>query len=102
MCRGMHMQLHASYAEAWLCEHRVLQNLRKNKDIVITKPDKGNGVVMLDWKLYNNTIQKIIADTSKFKKLNEDHTILHKLKQKNFFYKNEYNKLHSGSAPAHI
>ena len=25
-----------------LRQHRVLQNLRKNKDIVITKPDKGN------------------------------------------------------------
>ena len=26
----------------------VLQNHRKNKDIVITKPDQGNGVVILD------------------------------------------------------
>ena len=33
------------------CQHCVLQNLRKNKDIVITKPDKGNGVVILDQKL---------------------------------------------------
>ena len=31
-----------------LRQHRVLRNLRKNKDIVITKPDKGNGVVILD------------------------------------------------------
>ena len=38
------------------------------------KPDKGNGVVILDWKLYDNAIQKIISDTSKFKKLNEDPT----------------------------
>ena len=30
-----------------LRQHRVLRNLRKNKDIVITKPDKGNGVVVL-------------------------------------------------------
>ena len=34
-----------------LRQHRVLRNLRKNKDIVITKPDKGNGVVILDQKL---------------------------------------------------
>ena len=39
------------------------------------KPDKGNGVVILDWKLYNTTIQEIIADTSKFEKLNEDPTL---------------------------
>ena len=36
---------------------RVLRNLRKNKDIVITKPDKGNGVVILDRKLYSNAIE---------------------------------------------
>ena len=49
-----------------LRQHRVLRNLRKNKDIVITKPDKGNGVVILDQKLYNSTIQKIISDNSQF------------------------------------
>ena len=38
----------------------ILRNLTKNKDIVITKPDKGNGVVILDRKLYNNTIEEII------------------------------------------
>ena len=34
-----------------LCQHRILRNLRKNKDIVITKPEKGNGIVILDQKL---------------------------------------------------
>ena len=29
-------------------QHRVLRKLTKNKDIVITKPDKGNEVVILD------------------------------------------------------
>ena len=94
------------------CQHRILWNLRKNKYIIITKPDKGNGVVILDWKLYDNAIQEIISDTYKFEKLNEDPTLkheaslkrfLHKLKHKNFFNKNEYDKLYpSGSAPAHI
>ena len=93
----------------------------KNKDIVITKPDKENEVVILDRKLYDNTIQEILSDTSKFEKLNEDPTLkreaslqrflrnlklqrlLHKLKQKNFFNENEYGKLYpSGSAPASI
>ena len=55
-----------------LRQHRVLRNLRKNKDIVTTKPDKGNGVVILDRKLYDNGIQEIISDTSKFENLNED------------------------------
>ena len=58
-----------------LCQHCVLRNLRKNEDIVITKPDKGNGVVILDRKLDNNTIEEIISDKSKFEKLNEDPTL---------------------------
>ena len=95
-----------------LPQHRVLRNLRKNTDIVITKLNKGNGVVILDRKLYYNAIEEIISDSSKFEKLNEDPTLkceaslqrfLRKLKQKSFFNDNEYDKLYpSGSAPAHI
>ena len=69
------------------------------------KPNKGNGVVILDWKLYDNAIQEIISDNSKFIKLNEDPTLkreaslqlqcfLCKLKQENFFNENKYDKLH--------
>ena len=58
-----------------LRQHRVLRNLRKNKDIVIMKPDKGNGVVIFDQKLYSNAIEEIISDTSKFEKLKEDPTL---------------------------
>ena len=75
-------------------------------------PDKGNGVVILDRKPYDNANQELISDTSKFGKLNEDPTLkreaslkhfLCKLKKKNFFNENEYDKLHpSGSAPARI
>ena len=43
-----------------LRQHRVLRNLRKNKDIVITKSDKRNGVVILDRKIYNSAIEEII------------------------------------------
>ena len=53
-----------------LCQRRVLQNLTKNKDIVIKKPDKGNGVAILNRKLYDNAIQETILDTLKFEKLN--------------------------------
>ena len=96
-----------------LVQHGVLQNLRNNKNIVITKPDKENGVVIFDRKLYNNVIEEIISDTSKFEKLNEDPTLkreasiqrlLRTLKQKkNFFNETEYDKFYSsGSAPARI
>ena len=77
-----------------LRQYSVLPNVRKNKDIVITKLDKGNRAVILDQKLYNNAIEEIISDTSKFENLNEDPTLkrkaslerfLCKLKQKNFF-----------------
>ena len=76
------------------------------------KPDKGNAIIILDRKLYNNAIEEIISDTSKFKKLNEDPTLkceaslqcfLRKLKQKYFFNEIQYDKLYrSGSAPACI
>ena len=78
----------------------------------MTKPDKGNGVAILDRKLYNNAIEEIISDTPKFEKLSEDPTLkrdtslqlfLHKLKQKNFFNEIKYDKLYpSRSAPARI
>ena len=85
-----------------LRQHCVLRKLRKNKEIVITKPDKGNGIVILDRKLYNKAIEEIISDTCKFEKLNEDPTLkretslqrfLRKLKQKNNFNEIEYDKL---------
>ena len=55
-----------------LRQHRFLRNLRKYKYIVITKPHKGNGVIILDRKLYDKAIEEIISDTCKFQKLNED------------------------------
>ena len=76
------------------------------------KPDKGNEVVILDRKLYRNTIQEIIPDTSKFEKPNEDPILkgeaslqcfLCKLKQRNLFNEIEYDKLYpSASFPARI
>ena len=95
-----------------LRQHHVLRKLKRNKDVVITKPHKGNGVVILDRKLYHNANKEIISDTSKFEKLNEDTTLkceaslqrsLRKLKQKKFFSEIEYDKLYpSGSAPSRI
>ena len=64
--------------------------------LLLTKPNKGNGVVILDWKLYDNAIQEITSDTSKFEKLKKDPSLtceasqqcfLCKSKQKNFLTK---------------
>ena len=95
-----------------LRQHRVLRNLRRNKDLVITKLDKGNGVVILDRKLYKNAVEDIISVTSIFEKLSENPTLKHEislqrflreLKQKTFLNEIEYDKLYpSGSAPARI
>ena len=52
---------------------KILKKLKQNKDIVILRPDKGNGVVVLD-KVYNNAISDLLSDNSKFKKLQSDLT----------------------------
>ena len=85
------------------------ETLEKIKNIVITKPNKGNGVLILDRKVYDNTIQEIISDATTLEKLSEDPTLkgeaslqsfLRKLKQKNFLNEIEYDKLYpSGFAP---
>ena len=67
-----------------LRQHHVSWNLTKNKDIIITKPDKGNGVVILNQQLYTNAIQEIISDTSKFEKLNEDPTLKREVSLQHF------------------
>ena len=53
-----------------------IRKLRKNKNIVILKPDKGIGVVVLDRTDYNQGILKIINDTSKFRPIKGDPTLL--------------------------
>ena len=70
-----------------LRQHRVLRNLRKNKDIVITEPDKGNGVVVLDRKPYDNALEEIISGTSKFGKLSEDPTLKREASLQSFLRK---------------
>ena len=43
---------------------RVVKEIRKNKNIAILKPDKGNGVVVLDRSDYDQGILKIINDVA--------------------------------------
>ena len=70
------------------------------------KPDKGNGVVILDKDDYNQKIDTILADTSKFQLLNEDpvkvtlqrenqvKSLLKKLKAENALSEKNYNELY--------
>ena len=59
-----------------LKSYKLLKDLRKNKNIVILKPDKGNGIVVLDRTTYDSGILEIISNTSKFKVLDEHPTSL--------------------------
>ena len=49
-----------------------LITLCKNKDIVIIQPDKGNRVVILNRPDYLKKVETLLADSSKFKKLDCD------------------------------
>ena len=81
------------------------------KDIVITKPDKGNRVLILDRKLYNNAIEEIISNTSNSKSSVKTqpwnakfhHNIFCVSWNKKNFNEIEYDKLYpSVSAPVRI
>ena len=49
----------------------TLNDLKNDKSIVIMKPNKGNGVVILNKDDYNKKMDAILSDTSKFQLLNE-------------------------------
>ena len=51
----------------------ALNSLKKRDDIVITKPDKGSGVVIMDRDEYNRLLSEASVDnTSKFVRINEE------------------------------
>lgn len=54
---------------------RILKNLRNNKNIFILKPDKGNGIVIMNREDYEKEIFKIIQDPKKFKLVDKDPTL---------------------------
>ena len=48
-------------------EHNnAIKNLKKRSDVIITKPDKGNGVVLLERSDYVDKMEMILNDASKF------------------------------------
>ena len=88
-------------------KHNILKKLQRNKDIVITRPDKGNGVVILNKMDYSSMLYDIVGDDRKFKKLNNDKTLLRegqlqrflrKLKKEGFFSDVEYAKVYPGGS----
>ena len=56
-------------------QYDSLKDLASNKNIVVTKADKGNAVVILDKTDYQNRILKLIEDKKKFRVLENDPTI---------------------------
>ena len=90
----------------------VLKNLAKDGSIVITKPDKGRGVVILNRTEYIEKMETILNDPLAFKTIDYDPTIenenhltrlLLELKKEQFITEKEYYLAKpTGSRPARI
>ena len=52
---------------------KIIRHLRKT--LVIMKPDKGNGIVLLNKEDYTNSMESLFRDKTKFKQLDSDPTI---------------------------
>ena len=50
---------------------KELEELASNGDIIVSKPDKGRGVVIVDKANYVSSMTKIIEDNSKFSKITD-------------------------------
>ena len=55
-------------------EWETLKDLRKDDSIIITKPDKGNGVVIVKKHDYLTKMKQLISDETKLEKLTENTT----------------------------
>ena len=62
-------------------EISILKNLSQDKSIVICRPDKGRGVVILNKRDYISKMNNILSDTTKFKLIDSDDRVLHTLRQ---------------------
>ena len=73
---------HMSYAKFKEVKHsfpklpesqfEALKSLKSDESIIITRPDKGRGTVILDKKEYINKVESILNDKTKFKLITED------------------------------
>ena len=93
----------------------IIKKLGKNKDIKISRPDKGNGVVIMNTNDCHSKMDAILSDNTKFRKCKEYEDIYHsniKMEDKiNYFIRkerksgniteDEYKQIYvSGSSPA--
>lgn len=93
-------------------KYRIIKKLRNNNDIIIVRPDKGNGVVIIDKVVYLDKMYELVNDNTKYKLLNNDPTktrevklqnYLRSLKKKGFFDKETYEKVYPvGSQPSRL
>ena len=58
-------------------EFDALKSLIRNKELIMQKADEGNTAVLLNRKDYISKMKLILADTSKFKKIQLDHSKVH-------------------------
>ena len=88
----------------------ILNNLIKNKDIVVIRPDKGRGVVILDKSDYVSKVNDVLQDETKFVRILDDpfqimlrlkrrlNTFICSLRKKGKISEDDYKRLHISSA----
>ena len=88
----------------------IIKKLSKRDDIIITRPDKGKGTVILNRDEYKQKVENILSDESKFRNIGDpDFTTIFRmedkinrflkfLKDKNIISNDTYNDLYSTGA----
>ena len=51
-------------------EFKIIERLQKDNNIYLIKPDKGNGVVIINRMDYNSRMLNILDDNTKFERIN--------------------------------
>ncbi|CAB4038649.1 Hypothetical predicted protein [Paramuricea clavata] len=86
-------------------EEKALKDLRNDKEIMITKADKGNAVVIMNRTDYQNHVEEMLKDKNTYKDITDKRRnptskietdlqqILLKLKDTGYLTENEYTKL---------
>ena len=67
------MQASLSHHQSDKQQLEILKTLAQRKDVIVLKPDKGNGVVLLNKSDYVKKMNIILSDGAKFETVNEDY-----------------------------